>query len=374
MTVDPYPRHIPDCDGFEVGVKMRYLLADSLPVDRIAVKMVSVATSQSRELVLESSEPLTMHTGITKASVYTSQTIPGSYIAEQLVVYVGRLKFVHDFMARTTPATPLGPVSNSNSAAAMAVVKKNKLSFYPAPRALKGRLEMPAGIHLERMRSVEVVVDVAENNVFKGELRIRSATAGLRLMTASLEILSASDAIVINPETPGTLGLLDIPAGSEIRIRLPYTSENELTEIMVRLEVDHRTDKGSFAFVDTLSVPVALPLAVNVQDIFKEKALYSKFQVSTAAAEVPLRVFSVELEESTGYTVEGGKGTVGSMTVFAKQPANFLFKIKKRPRKGKKAAAAARESLQLVIEYTNMDEGRLSSLSTASPGLFTDDE
>lgn len=350
MAVDLYPRHFSDRDGFEVTVKLRYLLSDQLPIDRITVKVVSVATSQSRELVLESTAPVIMRTGIVRAVVSTAQTIPGSYIAEQLEISVGKLRFVHDFMAKTTPATPLG-IINSNSAVAITAAKRNKLSFFPAPRALKGRLEMPKGINLERMRSVEVVIDVGDNNVFKGELRIRSATAGLRLITGSLEVMSATDAIIVDPATPGTLGLMEIPAGSEIRIRLPYNSDNELTELMIRIEVDYRTENGTFGFVDTLSVLVALPLAVNVQDIFKDNALYSKFQVSTAAAEVPLRVFSAKLEEGRGFAIEGGKGTVGSMTVFAKQPANFLYKIKKTSEGG------LLESLQLVIEYTNMDEG-----------------
>ncbi|KAA8911750.1 trafficking protein particle complex subunit 10 [Sphaerosporella brunnea] len=349
ISVDPYPRHLTDRDGFEVGVRMRYLLNDSLPVDRITVRVVSAPPLQGRELTLESTSGVVMRRGIVKASVTTSQTIPGRYIVEQLAIHVGKLKFMHEFMARTTPEVPLGLVSNSAAAASLA--KKTKISFYPSPRGLTGKLQMPKEIHLEKMRMVEIVVLAGENNISKGQLRIKSATAGLRLITSSLEALTGSDVVVVNAETPGTLGLQDFSAGSEIRLRLPYNSDNELTELMVRLEVDYTTEKGQFAFIETLNALVALPLAVNVQDIFKEHALYSKFQVSTAAAEVPLRICTVNLRDSKTFYAEGGQGTSGRMTVFSKQPANFTYKIKR-----KEDVVEPPESLALVIEYTNMDE------------------
>jgi len=356
VSVDLYPRHPPDRDGFEVGVRMRFLLTDPLLVDKIAVRVVSAPPRQGRELTLVSMGEIEMRRGIVKATVCTNHTIPGRYVVEQITVTAGKLKFVHEFMARSTPDTPLGLVSNAG--AAIAAAKKAKLSFFPAPRGLTGKLEMPKGVHLEKMRTVEVAVSSGKNSIEKGELRIRSATAGLRLITGSLEVVAGADAVVISAEKPGTLGLKEFAAGSEIRLRLPYNSDNELTELMVRLEVDYTTEKGDFLFIETLNVLVALPLAVNVQDIFKEEALFSKFQVSTAAAEVPLRVFTVNLHESKTFHAEGGVGTEGSMTVFAKQPANFTYKITR-----KMDATGPPESLALVIEYTNMDEGSLLRIS-----------
>ncbi|KAI5841240.1 trafficking protein particle complex subunit 10 [Tricharina praecox] len=357
VSVDPYPRHSVDQDGFEVGVRMRYLLTDPLTIDKITVRVVSAPPLQGRELTLESSGPIEMRRGIVKSTVSTNQTIPGRYIVEQLTITAGKLKFVHEFMARTMPDTPLGLVSSAGTA--IAAAKKTKLSFFPAPRGLTGKLEMPKDIHLEKMRMVEIKVSSGKNTIEKGELRIRSATAGLRLITGSLEVVSGTDVVVVNPEKPGTLCLKEFPAESEIRVRLPYNSDNELTELMVRLEVDYTTEKGGFLFIETLNVLVALPLAVNVQDIFKEKALYSKFQVSTAAAEVPLRVFTVGLHESKTFYAEGGVGTEGSMTVFAKQPANFTYKIMR-----KMDVTSPPESLALVIEYTNMDEELRETVSS----------
>ena len=332
ITVDPYPHHLADRDGFDVTIKMRYLLTEPLDVDRITVRIASAPPTPGRELTLETGAPVRMTKGIVRATVKTNMTVPGRYIVEQVVVHAGKLRFVHDFSGDA--------------------VKPEKLCFFPAPRGLTGRLEMPRDIHLEKLRAVEIVVETGENEILTGEVRIRSATAGLRLLTSALDVLEGP--VDVDDDTPGSLALKDITAKTTIRLRLPYKSENELTEMLVRLEVDYTTAAGTFWFVETLSVLVALPLAVNVQDIFKDEALYSKFQVSTAAAEVPLRVYNVVLRDSKTFTALGGKGTSGSMTVFAKQPANFTFKVKRREGipEGERA-----ESLGLVVEYSNMDEG-----------------
>jgi hypothetical protein len=349
ITVDPYPRHFPDHDGFEVEIKMRYLLPGSLRVDKMVVETISTSPS-GRELCLESTSPFEMKRGIVKATVITVNTIPGSYIVERVILHAGKLAFVHEFMAKTTPTTPLGAPSHS---AQVAAVMKTKLSFFPALRALTGRLEMPKNIQLEQTRTVEVVINVGENHISKGEFRIRSATAGLRLMTRSLEVLSGADAVETSQDSPGVLRMKNTRAGTDIRVLLPYSSESELTELMIRLEVDYTTQHGDFGFVEPLTVPVALPLSVNVQDIFRSDSLYSKFQVSTAAAEVPLRVFTANLHDSATFYAEAGKGTSGCMTVYAKQPANFTYKIKRR-----KGVPDPPESLSLVVKYTNLDEGR----------------
>ena len=406
ISVDPYPRHLPDRDGFGVEVRMRYLLADPLPVDRLVVRLVS-ATTASREISLESARHSTieMRKGVNRAIATTTVTVPGSYIVEQLTVHAGKLRFVHEFMAASAgtvspgrlallPAVSNSAVTAATAAAAALAARKTKLRFFPAPRALTGRLEMPKDIFLDRMRSVEIVVSAGQNHVVAGELRIRSATAGLRLITASIEMIEGADAVAAADEPaaqtggkPGTLALRDLRPRQRIRLRLPYSSDNELAELMVRLEVDYTTSGCAgvmFQYVDTLKVMVALPLAVNVQDIFKQNTLYSKFQVSCAVAEVPLRLFTATLAGSRSFEARGGKGASGNMTVFAKQPASFVYQITRRKKAGDSRGAKQDdgddddddddgddddddddgddegrlpESLRLVIEYTNMDEG-----------------
>lgn len=311
IVVDPYPRHLDDRDGFEVVVKMRYLLKEDMEVQKIRVRIVNTI-GQVKEVWMETQEPTVMRRGIVRALARTNITIPGSYLVERIVLTANNLTFLHELVAKSTPAVPVAFASNSGTAVSAA--RKLRLSFFPAPRNLIVRLEVPNQIHLEHPKATEIVLDAGENEVLKGELRLRSATAGLRLMTGELQILEGQGVVSAN-EKPGVITLNNFGMGQTVRLRVPYTSENELTELSVKVEVDYTTDSGDFFFGDKLSVAVVLPLAVNVQDVFKPESLFSKFQVSTAIAEMPLRILKATLEGSMSFEATSGGGTNGSMVV-----------------------------------------------------------
>lgn len=311
IVVDPYPRHLDDRDGFEVVVKMRYLLKEDMEVQKIRVRIVNTI-GQVKEVWMETQEPTVMRRGIVRALARTNITIPGSYLVERIVLTANNLTFLHELVAKSTPAVPVAFASNSGTTVSAA--RKLRLSFFPAPRNLMVRLEVPNQIHLEHPKATEIVLDAGENEVLKGELRLRSATAGLRLMTAELQILEGQGVVSAN-ERPGVITLNNFRMGQTVRLRVPYTSENELTELSVKVEVDYTTDNGDFFFGDKLSVAVVLPLAVNVQDVFKPESLFSKFQVSTAIAEMPLRILKATLEGSMSFEATSGGGTNGSMVV-----------------------------------------------------------
>jgi len=311
IAVDPYPRHLDDRDGFEVLVKMRYLLEEKMEVQELRVRMVNTI-GQVKEVWMDALEPVTMKRGVVKVFARSSVTIPGSYIVDKIILIANKLHFVHEPIAKSTPDTALG--LGSTPVAAVPIVKKTKLLFYPAPRSLVAKLEVPKQIHLEHMKAIELVLDPGKNNVTKAELRLRSATAGLRLMMASVKFLEGSDAASMG-DKPGVVNLKGLSPEKKVRFRLPYTSENELTELALKVEVDYDTDNGHFFYADGLTVPVVLPLAVNVQDVFRPNALFSRFQVSTAIPDVPLRILKASLEGSRTFGACSGVGTEGSMVL-----------------------------------------------------------
>ncbi|KAG0636053.1 trafficking protein particle complex subunit 10 [Tuber brumale] len=351
IVVDPYPRHLDDRDGFEVLVKMRYLLEEEMEVQKLRVRIVNTI-GQVKEVWMDALGPITMKRGVVKVFARSSITTPGSYIVDKIILIANKLHFVHELITKSTPNTALG--LGSTSVPAVPTVKKMKLSFYPAPRSLLVKLEVPKQINLEHMKAIELVLDPGKNNVTKGEIRLRSATAGLRLMTASVRFLEGSD-VVSTGDKPGVFALKDLTQRKNVRFRLPYTSENELTELAIKVEVDYDTDNGNFSYANGLSVPVVLPLAVNVQDVFKPNALFSRFQVSTAIPDVPLRILKASLEGSRTFGACSGVGTEGSMVVFAKQPASFVYKITRKTGddvpKDKEP-----QPLALAIEYRSLDE------------------
>lgn len=373
VGVDPYPRQRDKRDGFEVVVKLRSLLPEEVEIDYCTVTLTSTATgttqsASGREITLKTNEAVKLApagNGIGEFSVFTTTTVPGTYALQNITLCSGKLVFSHDY---ETPSS-----SNPGHASAMSALTATTtrsltpattLTFFPSPTSLVARLEMPARIHLAELRTVEIVIATGGNNqLITGEIRIKSGTAGLRLMTGSLSILSAPDgAVLLNADTPGKIPLGPCPRDSEIRLSLPYTSETEVAEITVKLEIEYTSSDEStqHLYAAAVSVPVALPLAVNVQDIFKRSALFSKFQVCTSYDGVPLRISSASLPSNKSYKVRASSPPIAETTVFAKQPASFIYRITPRPN----PTPGAPQPLELLITYTNLSELHRHILTT----------
>jgi hypothetical protein len=100
-----------------------------------------------------------------------------------------------------------------------------------------------------------------------------------------------------------------------------------------------------------------LPLGVNVQDVFKHKALFSKFTISSATTS-PLRLLGSRLENSEVFQAEGGGPLLQPLMIFPRQPASMLYKITKiQPKSGFDPSAPKKKALlSLVLNYICLDE------------------
>ena len=158
--------------------------------------------------------------------------IPGSYIVERVVLKSQKILYVHETLSRASTRTPTrGSVSLSG--ASVAAAKQYIINLYPRTDALGARLESPRHVVLEDNRSVTVCISSGWNKILQGELRLRSASAGLRLQTADAEVLNRSLEITGRPR-PGVLQFGQLPAQRHVRLKVPYALEQNLPEISVR--------------------------------------------------------------------------------------------------------------------------------------------
>lgn len=211
---------------------------------------------------------------------------PGAYIMDRVVLVFQNIVFTHETLSRVNASTPTTS-SISLSGASVAAAKQSFILCYPRPHALDLKVELPRHVTLEEIRSVEVCISSGWNDIISGELRMRSASAGLRLQTADAEVTSGSLEITGRPR-PGTLALGKLSTESFARLRIPYALEQEQPDISVRLhriasvsllnvlqvkvEMDYTTKEGHFSYAIHSNVTIVLPLGVHVQDIFKENA------------------------------------------------------------------------------------------------------
>lgn len=222
---------------------------------------------------------------------------------------------------------------------------------YPPPTGLEARLASPRYINLEELRTLEIELESGRNNVSKASLRVRPATAGLRLRIAETEVVDGEVEMTASPES-GSIEIVDFDLESAVRFRIPYTVDENHTMLSARVEVAYETDQGRFTYCATSSIVSTLPVSVNVQDVFKEDVLFSRFTVGPAML-IPLRILGCDLPPSNFWDVESSLRGPVAMDVFPKQPASVLYKI--RPKQDRPQTPQKR-SLQLTVQFTCLDE------------------
>lgn len=239
---------------------------------------------------------------------------------------------------------------------------------YPPANGLEARLEVPRSINLEELRALEIQLDSGRNDISKGLLRIRPATAGLRLRTSEIAVVAGGEDLELKPSTDsGNIDFFNLAHGNSVRLSVPYTVDENHNVLAAKVEVNYETEAGRFTFISNDSIVSTLPISVNVQDVFQLDSLLSRFTVSPATL-VPLRLLDCDLPASDEYNVESGiKGGL-ALDVFPKQPASVIYRIKPKPGRptttttttttitGNNSSAVKRRSLRLTVKYTRIDE------------------
>jgi len=230
---------------------------------------------------------------------------------------------------------------------ASTLLKNPRITLYQRAGSFDLNLYMARHRQLYKDHALILEVSTGWNDITTCELNIRSASGGLRLVTSEAQVIGSPLQISRAAEA-GLLVLNSIRADTTVRIRLPFTLEQELQHISVRVDATYSTDKDSFVFCKTPSVDIALGLAVNVQDVFKHEALFSKFTVSTVSTS-PLRVFKSELLGSDVFDSQFGVAPGGPVTVFPRQPASLLYRI---TRKHVRTGPNTQKTMHLKLLYS----------------------
>ncbi|KAI9884470.1 MAG: hypothetical protein M1823_003743 [Watsoniomyces obsoletus] len=368
LNVDTYPEHYPDRDGFQLRVRITHLLPDDLAIDQVQVRLVAASGNYIQDIWLESVEASMLTRGVNSVWVGTHAVVPGSYIASQITIVAGKLHFTHDVLSNVdAPATPIASTT-SRSAFSISTKKSSIITYFPRSSALSAKVESPRRHSLDESAVVDVTVSTGWNHVDQAELRIRAATAGLRLQTANLHESEGRVQITSRPR-PGVLELGRLGAERTIRFKVPYAVEKDLPEISVKVEIEYTTSKGRFFYSSLSSIAVPLPLGVNVQDIFTTDALFSTFAISTASS-VPIRLLKATLHARKPFDVQSPPPWSTPLLVFPQQPASLICKITRTATADRLSVPAARSStrLALVIDYRCLDE----EVATVVESVFRD--
>lgn len=234
-----------------------------------------------------------------------------------------------------------------------------RLLLYQRPDAFDVKLFASRYLHLDRNRFLEIELFSGWNDVSSGELHVRAATAGLRLQTSDVKVIDNELQLSKRSEA-GVIRFGTFQPESKVKILVPFNLENDVNDVSLKLEISYTTDKGTFFFANNPSISIMLPIGVNVQDVFKHKALFSKFTISSATSS-PLRLLKSKLEQSDTFEARNGGDLPNPVMIFPRQPASLLYKITKRTTQKVQSSTSGirkkgRSSLSLIIYYVCIEE------------------
>ncbi|ODA77756.1 hypothetical protein RJ55_06358 [Drechmeria coniospora] len=322
-------------DSCSLSISLHGLLPETITFDSAKVKITCVDGGPCRDLVFETNGQVILSPGRNSLTVDCNSVVPGMYRVSHMSLSASNLLLHHDQSVQQAAPKPSD------------VFKDADVTIFQRAGALDVKVTAAKHICLDKNNSLDLELSTGWNDVKSCEIRVRPATGGLRLLTNEAKPVD-SDVAFAKPPEAGTFSFGPLGEGRSVTVRFPYSVELDLADVLAKVEVTYVTDGGTFYLAKTLTIPVSLALGVNVQDVFKQEALFSRFTVSTATAS-PMRLYDSELLESDLFESSFGMPSAHEITVFAKQPATLLYKIRRKA--GSKPGKRSSKTMYLKLHY-----------------------
>ncbi|KIW93061.1 uncharacterized protein Z519_06911 [Cladophialophora bantiana CBS 173.52] len=344
-------------DGFTVSINISSISGTSTPpIDNIKLRLIAKDGIEPRSILLFLSQKVVIDSEDKTITLETPVTAHGWYIPDVVEVCIGNLRLIHHFKSGLDDEDARSDDSLSPRADVV------PLLLYPSYRSFGIKMYPFPVIHLAQVRRLLLQVRPGQNNVKQAKLRLRTATAGLRLNihdsksvgnrheSSQMRTTREGDALVMVMNNLAPLSVTEI--------EIPYTMETSSEPaITLRIEASYETDQGIFTFYDTAFVKVILPVTVNVQDIFRKDCMYSRFTIIPSTM-VPLRLIGCSLEKNDSQDMVAGGSFDEPFVVFPKQPANWTVRLVPMDQD----TANATNRLTLVVDFQSLDGVMLAIL------------
>ncbi|KFA62582.1 hypothetical protein S40285_05810 [Stachybotrys chlorohalonatus IBT 40285] len=341
-------------DSCSLTFKLWSLLPEEITIDRIYMKMTSVGGGPSKEVAFDQKKEVVLKPGRNTVTVECNSTVPGKYRISHLDFRSSKLYLFFDRDASQPP-----PVTAD-------IFRHADITMYQRRGGMDVGLVATKHTALDKNNSLDLELSTGWNSLKSCEIRVKPATGGLRLLTTEACIVDSSVDFARPPEA-GVFVLGSMPVDTSLTIRFPYSVESDVVDVLARLEISYVTDSNEpFYLAKALAIPISLVLGVNVQDVFKHQAIFSRFTVS-AATPSPLRLYKSELLDSELFQSSFGVPPQHMIMVFPKQPATLLYKITRKhgARGGKRTSKTMHLRLHYSLLQTEAEEAIKASISEA---------
>ncbi|PNS13887.1 hypothetical protein CAC42_1378 [Sphaceloma murrayae] len=363
LRIETQIHHFDDRDGFSIDISFHNDLDEEFEISKISLKLAST-TGPVQDLLAETQSAMTVSHGTTHARLVTSASTLGLFSAQQLTVEIGKLHFIHSYEPKQKP-TPFG-FAERVTGKAKTEAAGPILMVYPRDHSLDIRMRSCPDIHIDTKRSLHVEIHMGDLNLDDISLRLRPATAGLRLHPQDATTVPP-DPITINVDNANVVHFASA-ANVKWTLQVPYTLETAQTNLVVKAEVTCKRNGQAYVYFVEEVVSTDLLLDVDVNDIFKPETLFSRFSIRPTTGE-PLVLHSVDIKGSKAYSVTA-LSCGPDLPLFEKQPLSLACKIRQQPSWTRKDTLGER-TLDLEIIYSSLSsviEGEVTSLLDESFG------
>ncbi|KIW99492.1 uncharacterized protein Z518_11231 [Rhinocladiella mackenziei CBS 650.93] len=339
-------------DGFMLSVDLRPLSGISTPpLDDIRLRLASRDGNEPQHIHLKLFKKVPIEADGTKVLLETATTTHGWYTPDEVEVHIGNMRLVHHFASSHSDES--APSDEFFGIGSQIV----PLLVYPCYRCLEVRIIPSPVFHLAEMRRFWVQIRPGLNTIKQCKLRLKTATAGLRL--------NIHDSKLLGDNQPSSTSLRTVREGDVLmillenmesectkEIEIPYTMEIQSEpSVTIRIDANYETDRGTFTLYDTAVVNIILPVTVNVQDVFRSSCMYSRFTISPSTL-VPLHLISCKLEDNEAYDVVLGGGLDQGAVVFPKHPASWTVRLVPKH----DSMVSSTQRLTLTVDFLSLDD------------------
>lgn len=366
-------------DGAQLPVIVWSSLRTPLSVDDVRF-CLSGGDGQREQLWLTSGTT-TIRPGRNEVTLRTYANAPGRYVVDVSQIRFGRIVFQYVAPKSLPQGTLQGQGSSAGIASSSTAASPTTIKIAKDGASLDAQMLQPKLIALDQARYGDLVLHSGRNHVESATITVKHLDGRPLMGFGAGEIEELESEAAQSPQstiesTEDDLGLRvkNMAPRTDTLIRFPLDEPppSDGSAIPLLLEIEYLNPPVSDAggamsqpkriLRKRVELATALPLGVNVQDFFKLDNLMSKFSISTGSGGT-LKVNKAVLvhadeEDATptaGHDVVLPPGTGKTVIVTPRQPASFVFKIKRR--KGShQMQAGDSTSLRLVLSYRTLYE------------------
>ncbi|KAG8969021.1 hypothetical protein FRC03_004988 [Tulasnella sp. 419] len=216
----------------------------------------------------------------------------------------------------------------------------------------------PRKVVLNETPHLLVKFSSGRNQIRHAELTFKTPGDEIYYETAKAKVVNEEESLEIECKD-GQIIIKNAPPSKVLSLNLPYGGARvESIKVIALVSYTSESEQPRTRNLRRVrQVNTALPVAVNVQDYFRGKCLFSKFRIS-CATEQPLRLASALLEhasssEFSDLSIRGFERDPRAIeTVTPSRPAHYIFKIESSATKPRNE----REMLSLTLRYRTLRE------------------